>query len=288
MRAAILPFVFVALLLAACGQPDGGEASGRLPGDGSGHAGAGKGEEPTDLWEAAVIRKVAERGELVIATEPGFPPFEIIDENDKLVGFDIDLARLLAAELKVKVRFVQVAWDSIIPTLLTGKVDAIMSGMTATPERALSVSYSDPYFYTVTCLLVSQKRAPDLKSLEDLNRPGRVVVVKAGTTGDVAAQKRCAKAEIVRVKNEVDAANEVILGRADAFLYDLWSIRNHHRKHPDTTRVIATPVTREPYAIAVRKGDPETIAWLNLALRTFRLDGRLKELYEKYGLEDVR
>ena len=201
---------------------------------------------------------------------------------------DDPFASLIAREMEVDVEFMDVAWDSIIPTLVTGKADLIMSGMTATPMRALSVSYSDPYFHTVTCLLVSRRKAPDLKGLADLNAPGRVVVVKEGTTGHFAAQRKCKEAKIVSVKTENDAANEVVLGRADAFLYDLWSIRNHNRNHPDTTFVITTPVSREPYAIACRKGDPETLTWLNLVLRTFRLDGRLQELYDKYGLEDVR
>jgi polar amino acid transport system substrate-binding protein len=290
MRArSIVPCLLLLLVAAGCGERDGPGASRMVREDGgTAHAGAGKGGEPTDLWEASVIRKVAERGTLVVAMEPGFLPFEYVDDQDRLVGFDVDLARLLGEALKVRVEFVQVAWDSIIPTLLTGKCDLIISGMTATPERALSVSYTDPYFHTVTCLLVSKKRAGDVKGIEDLDRAGRVVVVKAGTTGDFAAQKRCPKARIVRVGKEVDAAQEVVHGRADAFLYDLWSIRNHHRLNPDATFVVAEPVTREPYGIACRKGDPETVAWLNLALRTFRLDGRLKELYDKHGLEDVR
>lgn len=265
--ACVVSCLFPCLLLAACG---------------------GRGMEATDLWEASVIRRVKERGKLVVAMEPEFRPFEWKDENDVLRGFDVDLARLIGKEMEVDVEFVDVAWDSIIPTLVSGKADLIMSGMTATPLRALSVSYSDPYFHTVTCLLVSKKRAPDLAGVDDLDAPGRIVVVKEGTTGHFAAQKHCRKARIVSVKTENDAANEVVLGRADAFLYDLWSIRNHHRNHPDTTFVIAEPVSREPYAIACRKGDPETTAWLNLVLRTFRLDGRLQELYDKYGLEDVR
>jgi polar amino acid transport system substrate-binding protein len=181
-----------------------------------------------------------------------------------------------------------VDWDSIIPTLIGAKADLIISGMTATPERALTVSYTDPYFHTATILLVSKTRAPDVKSIRDLDHEGRVIAVKLGTTGHFAAEKHCSRAKIVPVKTENDAANEVVLGRADAFLYDRWSIRNHHRNHPDETFVIDTPVSVEPYAIACRKGDPESLAWLDLVLRTMRLDGRLQELYAKYGLEDSR
>ncbi len=248
----------------------------------------GQGNEATDLWENSVIRLANERGKLIIATEPTFRPFEWKNESDELVGFDIDLARMIGKELGVEVEFLSAAFTSLIPALVGGKADLIMSGMTATTERALTVSYTDPYFHTITCLLVSTSRAADVRSIADLNKAGRVIAVKEGTTGHFAAKRHCPNAKIVTTELENDAANEVAQGKADAFLYDLWSIRQHNKNHPDTTRVITTPVSREPYAIACRKGDPESIAWLNLVLRTMRLDGRLQELYEKYGLEDVR
>lgn len=245
-----------------------------------GVAGCG-GSEP-----ASVLDLAKERGALRVAMEPTFRPFESRDENDVLVGFDVDLARVLGKELGVEVEFVSVVWDSIIPTLLAKKADLIMSGMTILEERKLKVDYSDPYFHTVTCLLVSTKTAPGITSVDELNREGRTLVVKEGTTGHFAAEKRCPKAKIVAVKTENDAAREVTLGRADAFLYDLWSIRKHNSNHPAETYVVSEAVTKEPYAIALRKGDPATRAWLNGVLKAMRADGRMQELYAKYGLEN--
>lgn len=251
-------------------------------------AGCGqRGGDKPDLWEHAAIRKAQERGRLRVALEPEFPPFEYVDERGELAGFDVDLARMIAGELGVPVEFQQVNFNSIILTLVTGEVDLIISGMTATPERALQVSYSDPYFHTVTCLLVSRQRAADVRSIADLDQEGRVVVVKQATTGEVAARKRCPKAKIVSFPKENAAALEVAQGLADAFLYDLRSILNHHEKHPDTTFTLLTPVSVEPYSIACRKGDPESVAWLNLVLHHMRRDGRLKELYGRHGLEDA-
>jgi polar amino acid transport system substrate-binding protein len=180
-----------------------------------------------------------------------------------------------------------VNWDGIMPSLLTRRADLIISGMTATPERALRVSYSDPYFHTITCFLVSKKRAPDVKGLADLNQPGRVITVKTGTTGHAAALKRLPQAEIKAFEQENDAALEVAFGRADAMLYDLRAVQNHHKQHADTTYVLREPVSIEPYAVACRKGDPDTVAWLNLLIHHMRRDGRLKELYAKYALENV-
>ena len=74
-------------------------------------------------------------------------------------GFDVDLANIIAKHLGVTLELKRTKWDAIIPTLVSGEVDLIISGMTATPERALKVSYSEPYFHTITCFLVSKKRA---------------------------------------------------------------------------------------------------------------------------------
>ena len=113
-----------------------------------------------DAGSKDLLAEIKERGTLRIATEPTFVPFESVDENDQLVGFDIDLARALAHDLGVEAEFVTVDWNSIIPTLISKKSDLIMSGMTITEERKRTVDYSDPYFHTITSVLVSTKKAP--------------------------------------------------------------------------------------------------------------------------------
>jgi polar amino acid transport system substrate-binding protein len=248
-------------------------------------AGCGERPEATDLWEISAIRKAKERGELVVATEPEFPPFESLDASGEIVGFDVDLAREIGKELGVKVRFLKVAFESIVAEVQQGNADLIISGRTTTAERALGESYSDPYFETVTCLLLSKSRASDVKTVQDLDRKGRIVAVKISTTGETAAGKHCPNAEIITFPTENAAALEVAQGKADAFLYDRASIERHHRENPDTTIYLEKPVSVEPYAIAVRKGDPETVAWLNLVLSLMRRDGRLKEMYARWGLE---
>ncbi len=255
----------LALLLTSCGQSNLGS---------------------TDLWKTSTINKAKERGRLRVAMEPEFPPFESV-KNGELVGFDVDLARILAQEAEIEVEFVQVSWDGIIGTLDTDRADLIISGMTATPLRALKVGYSDPYFHTVTCLLVSKERGADIKGIADLNREGRTVAVKLGTTGHEAAKKRCPKAEIIPYNKEVDAASMVASGRADAFLYDKKAVLIHAAKNPKTTFTLLEPVSVEPYCIACRQGDPETIAWLNLVLHHMRRDGRLEAMYAKYGIENA-
>lgn len=232
----------------------------------------------------ATLATARERGHLIVALEPEFKPFEYVDEKGDLVGFDVDLARAIAGDLGIGVEFRSVEWESILPSLLTGESDLIISGMTATEERAQKVAFTRPYHRTITCLLVSSTRASGLATFEDLDEAGRIVTVKEGTTGDTTARARLQKATIKAFPSELAAAQEVATGMADAFLYDLVSIRNHHERSPSTTYVLDTPVTTEPYAIACRRGEPDTVRRLDAILEAMEADGRLDALHTKHGL----
>ncbi|MGH7162236.1 MAG: transporter substrate-binding domain-containing protein [Planctomycetota bacterium] len=219
------------------------------------------------------------RGALIVATEPEFPPFEYKDARGEFQGFDMDLSRELAKDLGVELRVEEMEFTSLIPALKTGKADLIASGMTATEERAKSVRFTDPYFHTGLCLLVHAKSG--IERAEDVD--GKRVVAKLGTTGQIAAERMFPKSRPIRTYDTENAcAQEVSLGRADAFLYDQLSILNHHKKNPGTTRAILTPLTHEPYSFAVRLGDEEFRDRLNAFLKTVREDGRYAALRKKH------
>lgn len=229
------------------------------------------------------LARIRERGRLLVALEAEFPPFEYVDDTGTVVGFDVDLARAIAADLGVALELRNVKYESIIDELNSGKVDLIVSGMTITPERARSVSFTEPYFFTWTALLVSVPRGADVAGMADLDREGRVVAVKEATTGEQAVRRLCPRAKVVSHKTENAAALDVAEGRADAFLYDLSSVREHHRQHPERTRLIETPVTVEPYGIAARQDDPGLLSRVNGVLAALRRDGRLAALMARYG-----
>lgn len=245
---------------------------------------AGCGREDVVEGPAATLEAARARGHLVVALEPEFKPFEYLDDKGTLMGFDVDLAREIAKELGVDVKFRSVEWESILPALLTGEADLVVSGMTATEERAQKVAFTRPYHQTITCLLVSTERASGIATFDELDEDGRVVVVKEGTTGDQAARARLKHATVKAFPTELAAAQEVATGMADAFLYDLVSIRNHHARAPSTTYVLEAPVTSEPYAIACRRGEPETVKRLDAILSSMDADGRLEQLHERHGL----
>lgn len=231
------------------------------------------------------LQRIRSRGALIVATEAEFKPFEYVTPTGEIVGFDVDLARAVAEDLGVSLVLRNVRFESIIAELATGKVDLIASGMTVTEERSRSVLFSEPYFFTKTCLLVSRKRREDVRSIADLDRPDRVLAVKESTTGATTAALRCPKARIVSHKTENAAALDVAEGRADAFLYDLTSVREHQRQHPEATFLLEEPVTFEPYALAVRPDEPALKARVDAVLRALRAGGGLEAIFRRHAPE---
>jgi polar amino acid transport system substrate-binding protein len=214
--------------------------------------------------------------------EVKFFPFEYADTEGKPTGFDVDIASMMAKELGVEIEIKDMEFSGLIPSLQGGKIDMIISGMTRTLTRAKTVAFSDPYFETGLCALISKKRAPDVTEIAQLNAPGRIIAVKLGTTGDIITSKMFPNAQVNRFKEETACVMEVVAGRADAFIYDQLSISKHQKQNPDTTLAILKPFTYEPYAMAIRSGDFDFLNWLDLFLETIRADGRYQELYQKY------
>lgn len=224
------------------------------------------------------LKTVAKRGKLVVGMEPKYRPFEYVDEKGTIVGFDVDLAAELARTLGVELVLRDMEFTALIPALHNGQVDLVISGLTGTLERAKTVTFSDPYFETGLCVLASRTRAPGLTHVDQLDAEGRAIAVKSGTTADLVLTKRFAKAVIHRFKDESAAVNEVVAGRADAFIYDQISVARHAAAFSQAAYALLTPFTFEPFCIAMRKGDFDTWQYVNMFLRQAARDGTVDRL----------
>ncbi|GFK95589.1 L-cystine-binding protein FliY [Fundidesulfovibrio magnetotacticus] len=239
-------------------------------------------QTPFDISRNSQLTEIVNRKKLVVGMELKYPPFESTDAKGMPVGLDVDLARMIAKDLGVELEIKDMEWTGLIPALQTGKIDLIISGITGTLERAKTITFTSAYFTTGLCALLSSKRAPDLASVDALNDPKRVIAVKTGTTADIVASKRFPKATINRYKDESACVQEVVNGRADAFLYDQLSIARHAKEFPQATRALLKPFTYEPFCIAMRKGDFDLWNWLEMFVSLRRNDGTLEELRAKY------
>ena len=174
-----------------------------------------------NLWKKSTLNQIIERGELRVGFEAGYLPFEMADKKGRFVGFDMDMARAMAKAMGVKFVPVNTAWDGIIPALVTKKFDIIMSGMTITQERNLSINFADPYIIVGQTILLNKKHKDKVKSYKDLNNPKYTVTSKLGTTGEQAIKRHIPRAKYKSYESESEAALEVLNGKADATVYDL-------------------------------------------------------------------
>ena len=160
---------------------------------------------------ASTIDQVLDKGKLVVGTAPGYYPFEMKDMNGEFVGYDIDVAKAIAEALDVEVEFQQFGFDGLIPALQTGEIDMILAGMTIRGDRALSVSFSDPY-HTTGQVVMLPKDDTDTKSWEDLDQPNKKIAVSLGTTGALLAKQIFQEAEILDFEDFPSAAMALIQG----------------------------------------------------------------------------
>ncbi len=242
--------VLVACCLGSCGKPDSEHGAGDAP-------------RP-----------------FVVGMELAYPPFEMRGPDNRPDGISVRMAEDLAARLGRPLEIRDVAWDGIIPALQSGKIDAIISSMTRTPEREKAIAFSDGYVTNGLCLLVAKDSS--IQSGGDLKVGVHKVVVKLATTGHQWARAALPGIEMAVLDTSAACALEVAQGKADAFIYDQISIYRHWRADEARTRPILHPIREETWAVGLRKADTELITEVNAFLADYRAKGKFDELAERY------
>jgi len=219
---------------------------------------------------------------LRVGMELSYPPFEMTDPQGRPAGVSVKLAEALGRHVGRPVVIESIAFDGLIPALKAGHVDCVISSMTATPERARSIAFSEPYLKTGLALLIAD--ASPVRSVDDLDKPARVVAVKQGTTGQQWATT-LKEARVLVLDTEAAAVLEVIQGRADAFIYDSMSVYTNHRRHPTKTRAALAPFKEESWAVGLKQGNDDLRRQVNDFLERFRADGGFDRLGDEFLAE---
>ncbi len=232
--------------------------------------------------------KLVEEGYLTVGSDIAYPPFEYTDEKTgKYTGFDIDLMTEIAKRMGLKVKFINTAWDGIIPGLLAHKYDVICSAMTITEERAKQVDFSDPYF-EARQVIITRADDTSINDVEDL--AGKVVAVQQGTTGDFAAQRLVDEGiqfEIKRFEGTPEALMAVQKGDADAAIIDNFVAYIAAKENPTIYRVVESDkFAPEYYGIAVNKDNPALLEKINEILKQIKEDGTYDKIYNKWFGEE--
>lgn len=229
-----------------------------------------------------VLQAIKQRGELRVGMQVGYVPFQMLGNEGNLVGLDVDAASMIASDLKVGLRIVRQNWQDLIPSLLEGQTDVVISGMTVTPERNFEAIFTLPVLETGRMFAVRASDSQRFKDLEGLNQAGVFVVSPAGGTGDIRLKDVLPKASHREFPDRKRALAEVLEKRAHAFIDDEFSVRMACATHSDLLSCHFKPINYEIIAWAVRPDDVHWLNWLNNFIRRMQGDGRLEELKRKW------
>lgn len=232
----------------------------------------------TSAAQAGKIDEIRERGTVRIGVSLGGEPIGFRDDQNNPVGYDVDVATMLAEKLGVPVEFVDVSGDARISMLVSGQIDIAVANTSATLERAKSVDFSIPYNRAGLRIIV-QKDA-GITSLEGL--AGKKIVVGRGSTGETFIKNAAPQAELVYTDNfspegvlllqqkRVDAAIE------DSSLLDYLATKNEN--------LVTLPGlhSNDPIGIAVAKGDEGFVRWIDMFVSDYIQSGAYETNYKKW------
>jgi polar amino acid transport system substrate-binding protein len=254
---------------------------------------------------AGTLATIARRGVLRVGMYPGLAPFVAAggdaDELRRLAhvdgaaqravdgrsvaGFDVDLAAAAARALDARLEIVLVErFEELLPGLVAGRYDVVMSGLTRTLARARVISFSDPYFTSGLQVLVPQDAR--FATLASLCAAHARVVVRAGTTAETFAHAALAGAGVRAIATDRELFTTLERGEADAAVTDLIGARDaaiRGQRHVRLRPLEDRRFTVEHLAFAVRQGDADWLAWLNLMLREAKASGEFHAIAARYS-----
>ena len=231
------------------------------------------------------LAQIKERGTITIAMEGTWAPWTYHDENDNLVGYDVEVGTLIAEKLGVEPEFVEGEWDGLLAGLDAGRYDIMVNGVDITEERAEKYDFSEPYAYNRTAV-ITQGDNDTIHTLEDLNGKKTANTISS-TYAQLAEQYG---AEVTGVDDLNQTFELLNSGRIDATLNAEVTFYDYTKEHPDANVKIAV-LTQDANEVAIplRKGEESATLReaINAAIDELRASGQLKELSEKYFGTDI-
>ncbi len=206
---------------------------------------------------APVLERVLESGTLRVGMAGDTPPLNATDQDGRLMGLEVDLARDLGGAMGVQAVPVKLAFGDLLPALERGEVDVVLSNMTMTTERNTRVAFVGPYLASGKAVLTKSSELAAADEPEDLDRPALRLAALRGSTSEQLLREIADEAEIVAVEAPSDGVRLVVEGKAQAMLADLPIVVLALLRNPEAGLVgVGSPLTYEPIGIALPAGDP--------------------------------
>ena len=227
------------------------------------------------LMIASLAACTSKKDELVMATNAEFPPYEF-HEGDKIVGIDVEICQAIADELGKELVIEDMAFDSVITSVYTGKADLGAAGLTITEDRLKNINFSDPYATAAQVIII--KEDSDIASPDDL--VGKTIGVQLGTTGDIYAED-IEDATLERYNKGFEAVQALLQGKIDAVIIDNEPAKVYVSQN-DGLKIVDEAFTYEEYAIAIAKDNDKLLNDVNAAIKKLKDSGKLDEIVAKY------
>ncbi|WP_223587993.1 transporter substrate-binding domain-containing protein [Neobacillus bataviensis] len=245
-------------------------------------AACGGSKETSGSADGGTLKAIKSKGEIHIAIEGAYPPYNYINKSNELEGFDVDISNEVAKKLGVKAVLIANPWDSMIPALIGKKFDIIISDMAITEERKKKVSFSDSYFTTGNQLFVPEDSA--IKTPKDMK--GKKIGVTISTTAAEMATKN--GADVKLYKNDFLAFEDLVAGRLDGVATDQGVGAKIIIDRNYSFRAVDGLLNTEKAGITIRKDDNELREEINKVIAEMQKDGSFEAISKKWFGKDIR
>lgn len=253
--------------------------------------GCGGSEKSQDTKESNKTENTKEvktsEDKFVVGLDDSFPPMGYKDESGEIVGFDIDLAKVVADKMGMEVEFKPQDWDGIVLSLNKGDIDVIWNGYSITDERKEAVAFTDPYLANRQILVV--KDDSEYKAMEELE--GKTLGIQLGSSAEKALNShkefKDSLKEIKSYSNNVEALMDLDAGRVDTVLVDEVVAKYFIAKKEGHYKVVDGDLGKEEYGIGLRKNDTEFLDKLNKALEEVKNSEEGIEISKEWFTEDI-
>jgi polar amino acid transport system substrate-binding protein len=233
-----------------------------------------------------VLDRIQHRGELIVGTMGNMPPLNMTAKDGEIFGLEPDLARMMAEEMDVKIKFVTKPFNELLPALETGEVDMVLSGMTITPKRNLKVAFVGPYFVSGKAFLTKIKTIAYADQAKDANNPNTKIVTLKDSTSQAFAEKYLDKTTLYTTGTYDEAVNMVLQDKVQAMIADYPICVVSVFRYPNAGLLsVVTKLTYEPIGIAIPANDPLLMNWTYNTLNNIEGSGKLDDLKLKWFAE---
>jgi len=232
---------------------------------------------------STALSRIQSKGELVVGTAASMPPLNMTTKAGQIVGFEPDLAKAMAEAMNVKLRLVPIPFADLLPALQSGQVDVILSGMTMTPRRNMTVAFVGPYYVSGKSFLTKSATLASAKGSADLNQASVRLAALGASTSEDFIKENLPKATLVPVKNYDEGITMLSSDKVDAMVADLPACVYTVLRYPDRGLVaLVTPLTYEPIGMALPGSDPLFVNWAQNWLRQTEVTGSLAQMKDRW------